>query len=128
MGSTQYTLRLLTEYAYTLDVLPIELSKNLADLRELDAVLSAPITTITNKLNRLADVIEGKVDFPDFDDKDNERERVKKSKMSREERLEYEFSRAMVEAKDLRLGSDDKIKVASQTADMVSSLMNDIQL
>ena len=124
MGSTQYTLRLLTEYAYTLDVLPLELSKNLADLRELDAVLSTPIVTITNKFNLIADVIEGKAEFPEYDEKDNEATKQKKKNMKKQDRLEFEFSKAALEAKSLKLGSDDKIKVASQLGDLVSILLD----
>jgi inhibitor of growth protein 3 len=122
MGSTQYALRLLTEYAYTLDVLPLELSKNLADLRELDAVLSTPLATITKKFNLLADVIEGKAEFPEYDEKDNETTRQRKKNMDGQDRLEYEFNKAAIEAKSLKLGSDDKIKVASQTGDLVSAI------
>jgi inhibitor of growth protein 3 len=125
MSSTQYTLRLLTEYAYALDLLPLELSKNLADLRELDAVLSAPIATITNKFNLLADVLEGKAEFPEYDEKDSEAVRQRKKNMSKAERLEHEFNRAANDAKTLKLGSDDKIKVASQTADLVTSVLLD---
>jgi len=121
MGSTQYTLRLLTEYAYTLDVLPLELSKNLADLRELDAVLSTPIATITNKFNLIADVMEGKAEFPEHDGKDNEATKQRKKGMQKQDRLEYELSKAASEAKSLKLGSDDKIKVASQLGDLLAN-------
>jgi inhibitor of growth protein 3 len=55
---TAYTLTLLSEYAYTLDTLPLELSRHYADLRELDAVLSSSMTSIMAKVQRLTTLIE----------------------------------------------------------------------
>ncbi|EEB92054.1 hypothetical protein MPER_09491, partial [Moniliophthora perniciosa FA553] len=51
--STVYTLNLLSEYTHTLDSLPLDLSRNFADLRELDAVLSSSMASITAKITML---------------------------------------------------------------------------
>jgi len=48
-----FALSLLSEYTHSLDSLPLDLSRNFADLRELDAVLSSSMTSITAK-NKIA--------------------------------------------------------------------------
>ena len=48
---TPYTLALLSEHTNALDTLPIDLSRNLSDLRELDAVLSSSFISITAKIH-----------------------------------------------------------------------------
>lgn len=55
---TPYTLALLSEYTNTLETLPIDLSRNLADLRELDALLSSSFISITAKIHNLTSMIE----------------------------------------------------------------------
>src|SRR4051812_5489681 len=55
---TTYSLALLAEYTHTLDSLPLDLSRNFADLRELDAVLSSSMSSITTKINDLTRMIE----------------------------------------------------------------------
>ena len=44
---TALSLACLSEYAHTLDSLPIDLSRSYGDLRELDAVLSSSMTILT---------------------------------------------------------------------------------
>src|SRR5438552_1112632 len=56
--STAYTLSLLSEYTLTLDSLPLDLSRNFADLRELDAVLSSSMASITSKIHSLTRMVE----------------------------------------------------------------------
>lgn len=92
-----YSLSLLSEYTHTLDTLPLDLSKQFADLRELDAVLSASMHTITAKVNRLIDMIEHDT-------------------QPKESRL-WLLAEIAEEAQRLKLGGEDKIRVASQAAD-----------
>ncbi|KAI5998052.1 hypothetical protein EDD15DRAFT_2243270 [Pisolithus albus] len=95
--STVYTLSLLSEYTHTLDCLPFDLSRNFADLRELDAVLSSLMTSITTKIQRLTKVIE-------------------EGALSKQERL-FLLTEIADEAARLKLGGEDKIRVACQAAD-----------
>ncbi|KZT27668.1 hypothetical protein NEOLEDRAFT_1026300, partial [Neolentinus lepideus HHB14362 ss-1] len=95
---TAYSLTLLSEYTHTLDSLPIDLSRNFADLRELDAVLSSSMQSVTAKVERLTKMIE------DNDANQNE------------ERLGL-LAEIAAEAQRLKPGSDDKIRVACHAAD-----------
>jgi inhibitor of growth protein 3 len=95
--NTVYALTLLSEYAHTLDSLPIDLSRNFAYLRELDAVLSSSIQSITTKIYDLIAMIE-------------------EGSATKEDRL-WLLSNIAEEAQRLKLGGEDKIRVASQGAD-----------
>jgi inhibitor of growth protein 3 len=95
--NTLYALTLLSEYTHTLDSLPIDLSRNFADLRELDAVLSSSIQSITAKIYNLISMIE-------------------EDKTTNEDRL-WLLSDIAEEAQRLKLGGEDKIRVACQGAD-----------
>jgi len=95
--STVYALTLLSEYTHTLDSLPIDLSRNFADLRELDAVLSSSIHSITAKIYRLISMIE--------DDTATNADRL------------WLLSDIAAEAQRLKVGGEDKIRVACQGAD-----------
>ncbi|EPQ60224.1 hypothetical protein GLOTRDRAFT_67648 [Gloeophyllum trabeum ATCC 11539] len=94
---TAYSLTLLSEYTHTLDSLPIDLSRNFADLRELDAVLSSSMQSVTAKVERLTKMIE-------------------ENTSPKEERL-YLLAEIAEEASRLKPGSDDKIRVACHAAD-----------
>ncbi|KAF9245673.1 hypothetical protein BU15DRAFT_40459 [Melanogaster broomeanus] len=94
-----YTLSLLSEYNHTLDSLPLDLSRNFADLRELDAVLSSSMASITMKIRKLTQMIE-------------------EGSMSKQERLIL-LADIADEAGRLKLGGEDKIRVACQAADNV---------
>jgi len=94
---TPYTLALLSEYTHTLDALPIDLSRNFADLRELDAVLSSSVAAITEKIIDLTTMIE-------------------QGKASKQDKL-WLLSDIAEEAQRLKLGGEDKIRVACQAAD-----------
>ncbi|KAJ7620969.1 hypothetical protein FB45DRAFT_928004 [Roridomyces roridus] len=96
-SSSAFALSLLREYTHTLDALPIDLSKNFAELRELDAVLSTAMSTLTSKITLLTDMIE-------------------RGKGQQEERL-WLLIEIAEEAQRLRLGGEDKIRVAYQAAD-----------
>ncbi|KAG6877609.1 hypothetical protein C0993_005735 [Termitomyces sp. T159_Od127] len=95
--NTPYTLALLSEYTHTLDTLPLELSRNFADLRELDAVLSSSMASLTTKINKLTRMIE-------------------ENKEDKQDRL-WLLADIAEEAARLKLGGDDKIRVACQAAD-----------
>ncbi|KAF8493342.1 hypothetical protein JB92DRAFT_2999442 [Gautieria morchelliformis] len=95
--ATAHSLLVLAEYAHTLDSLPLDLSRQFADLRELDAVLSASTVSVTQKIYELIDLVEN-------------------SGASREARL-AKLTDISEEAQRLKLGGEDKIRVASQAAD-----------
>ncbi|KAI0785407.1 hypothetical protein BC629DRAFT_1271853, partial [Irpex lacteus] len=93
---TAHSLALLTEYTHSLDSLPLDLSRNFADLRELDAVLSSSMTAVTNKVIQLTNLIE--------------------NHPSKEERLHL-LADIADEVSKLKPGADDKIRVACHAAD-----------
>ncbi|KAF8203896.1 hypothetical protein BJ912DRAFT_841268 [Pholiota molesta] len=95
--SAPYSLALLSEYTHTLDSLPIDLSRNFADLRELDAVLSSSVLSITARIQNLTAMIE-------------------EGRASKEDRL-WLLTEIAEEAQRLKLGGEDKIRVACQAAD-----------
>ncbi|KAF8963948.1 hypothetical protein BDZ97DRAFT_1919476 [Flammula alnicola] len=97
VDNTLFSLALLAEYVHTLDSLPIDLSRNFADLRELDAVLSSSVLSITAKAQNLTTMIE-------------------EGKASKEDRL-WLLTEIADEAQRLKLGAEDKIRVACQAAD-----------
>ncbi|KAI8990670.1 hypothetical protein BD414DRAFT_484433 [Trametes punicea] len=95
--STAYGLALLSEYTHTLDSVPADLSRSFGDLRELDAVLSSSITLLTAKINELIVMIETKTGTND-------------------DRL-FLLTEIADEAARLKLGGEDKIRVACHAAD-----------
>jgi inhibitor of growth protein 3 len=97
---TAHSLALLTEYTHSLDSLPLDLSRNFADLRELDAVLSSSMTAVTNKVIQLTGMIE--------------------NHPSKEERLHL-LADIADEVSKLKPGADDKIRVACHAADALRS-------
>ncbi|KAG2365537.1 hypothetical protein BDR07DRAFT_1276922 [Suillus spraguei] len=94
-------LSLLSEYTHTLDSLPLDLSRNFADLRELDAVLSSSMTSITAKIQNLTQMIED-------------------GTVPKQDRL-FLLTDIAEEAARLKLGGEDKIRVACQAADNLKS-------
>ncbi|TFK70437.1 hypothetical protein BDN72DRAFT_870297 [Pluteus cervinus] len=105
--NTVYALSLLSEYTHALDSLPVDLSRNFADLRELDAVLSSSMTTITAKIYDLIQMIE-------------------QNSAPKEERL-WLLVEIAEEATRLKLGGEDKIRVACQAADNLKSHANHLR-
>ena len=96
-AKTAHSLAILSEYTHTLDSVPLDLSRNFADLRELDAVLSASMSTVTNKVIQLTSMIESK-------------------SASKEDRL-WLLAEIADEVSRLKPGADDKIRVACHAAD-----------
>ncbi|KAI9570155.1 hypothetical protein HD554DRAFT_2170337 [Boletus coccyginus] len=92
-----YSLSLLSEYNHSLDSLPLDLSRNFADLRELDAVLSSSMASIIIKITTLTQIIED-------------------GSSSNQERLIL-LADIAEDAARLKLGGEDKIRVACQAAD-----------
>ncbi|KAF5392616.1 hypothetical protein D9757_002214 [Collybiopsis confluens] len=102
-----YTLSLVSEYAHTLDSLPLDLSRNFADLRELDAVLSSSMASITQKITALTRMIE-------------------QGSGKKEERL-WLLTEIADEAARLKPGGEDKIRVACQAADGLKNHANHLR-
>jgi inhibitor of growth protein 3 len=96
-----HSLALLSEYAHTLDSVPLDLSRNFADLRELDAVLSSSITSVTSKVIQLTSMVETR-------------------SASKEDRL-WLLAEIADEVSKLKPGADDKIRVACQAADQLKA-------
>ncbi|KAH9829424.1 uncharacterized protein C8Q71DRAFT_718294 [Rhodofomes roseus] len=95
--ATAHSLAILGEYTHTLDSLPLDLSRNFAEFRELDAVLSASMSSLTSKITQLTTMLETNVG-------------------TKEERL-WLLADIAEEATHLKLGSEDKIRVACHAAD-----------
>ena len=98
-ATTAHALTLLSEYTQSLDSLPADVSRQFADLRELDAVLSASVHALTSKINRLIDMIESNA-------------------APKEQRI-WLLMEIADEAQRLKLGGEDKIRVAAQVADFL---------
>ncbi|GJE89574.1 inhibitor of growth (ING) domain-containing protein [Phanerochaete sordida] len=98
---TAHSLAILQEYTHTLDSVPLDLSRNFADLRELDAVLSSSMTTVTSKVIELTNMIENR-------------------SSSKEDRL-WLLAEIADEVSRLKPGADDKIRVACHAADGLKS-------
>ena len=100
-----YIHTLTTELASTLDQIPQDLARQFGDLRELDAVLSSSLQQITQRINDLTQRIEATV-----------RPGVQHNPT--------QLFRALTEIADetgrIKLGGEDKIRVASLAADNVS--------
>ncbi|KAJ7597286.1 hypothetical protein C8J56DRAFT_773740 [Mycena floridula] len=105
--SDAYSLVLLAEYTNTLDALPLDVSRSFADLRELDAVMSAGMASITTKIQNLTQMIE-------------------QGTVPKEERL-WLLTDIADEATRLKPGGEDKIRVAAQAADHLKSHNNHLK-
>ena len=103
-ASTPYSLELLSEYAHTLDAMPLDLSRIFADLRELDAVLNSSAASVVSKIYRLIDMIEDR-------------------SATNEQRL-WLLGEISEEACKVRPGADDKIRIATQAADSLIAQKN----
>ncbi|KAH7106867.1 hypothetical protein BKA62DRAFT_685327 [Auriculariales sp. MPI-PUGE-AT-0066] len=102
--ASAYEHLLLGEYAASLDSIPLDVAKSLADLRELDGVLNNAIVSFTARLNALTDVLE-----------------------DHEATAEMRFLKLMDladHATQLKMGNEDKIRVATTTADILQTHRN----
>jgi inhibitor of growth protein 3 len=90
----------LSAYADALDALPLDLTRSFSDLRELDAVLGAHLNSLTNRLIHLTALVED-------------------SSFSAGERI-LALKEVAEEARAYKMGGEDKIRVALNTAETVS--------
>lgn len=97
---TLYTT--LAAYADALDALPLDLTRSFSDLRELDAVLGSHIKALINRLARLTCLVEDETVAP-------------------AERM-LALKEVAEEARGYKMGGEDKIRVALNTAETVSIL------
>lgn len=91
----------LAAYADALDALPLDLTRSFSDLRELDAVLGSHLNSLTARLNHLTALIED----PDVD---------------QGQRL-LALKEVAEEARAYKMGGEDKIRVALNTAETIIS-------
>lgn len=91
----------LAAYADALDALPLDLTRSFSDLRELDAVLGSHLNSLTARLNHLTALIED----PDID---------------QGQRL-LALKEVAEEARAYKMGGEDKIRVALNTAETIIS-------
>ncbi|THV06492.1 hypothetical protein K435DRAFT_645105 [Dendrothele bispora CBS 962.96] len=103
-----YSLNLLSEYNHTLDSLPLDLSRHFADLRELDAVLSSSMASITAKITKLTHMVEENIG-------------------QQGERL-WLLTEIAEEAARLKPGGEDKIRVACQAADALNGHLSHLKV
>lgn len=94
-------------FGSTLDEIPQDMCRHFADLRELDAVLSASLNSITLRINQLTDQIEANIDAPQGD----------KSKDTVE--LFHALHEIAEDLRNIKPGGEDKIRVASLAAEHV---------
>ncbi|EST06215.1 Zinc finger, PHD-finger [Kalmanozyma brasiliensis GHG001] len=91
----------LAAYADALDALPLDLTRSFSDLRELDAVLGSHLNSLTARLNHLTALIED----PSID---------------QGQRL-LALKEVAEEARAYKMGGEDKIRVALNTAETIIS-------
>ncbi|UZJ56700.1 hypothetical protein CBS101457_006020 [Exobasidium rhododendri] len=91
----------LAAYADALDALPLDLTRSFSDLRELDAVLGAHLNSLTNRLIHLTALVED-------------------SNFSAGERI-LALKEVAEEARAYKMGGEDKIRVALNTAETIIS-------
>ena len=91
----------LVAYADALDALPLDLTRSFSDLRELDAVLGSHLNSLTARLNHLTALIED----PTVD---------------QGQRL-LALKEVAEEARAYKMGGEDKIRVALNTAETIIS-------
>ncbi|KAK9893743.1 hypothetical protein P389DRAFT_107854 [Cystobasidium minutum MCA 4210] len=99
---------LCTTFGDCIEALPPTLTRSISDLRELDAVLSGSISTITEQLNELLRMLEDPKVLP-------------------EQRF-HQLRRLADEAKDFRLGGEDKIRVATGTCETLIHHTNQLDV
>lgn len=102
--SLRNTLAVCAAFADCVEALPPSITRSISDLRELDAVLSGSLGTITDKLNRLLDMLEQPLNA--------------EAAVMPEERLLL-LKEIAEEARSFRLGGEDKIRVATGTCETV---------
>ncbi|GAA5980942.1 hypothetical protein JCM5350_004773 [Sporobolomyces pararoseus] len=105
-------IHLVSTFADTLDSLPPSLTRSLSDLKELDAVLSGSLQSITDKLKLLADMMY--TPPPDSTDAHTQ------PKYTPLERLKL-LREVTEDARTFQVGGEDKIRVATNTCESIST-------
>ncbi|KZV61599.1 hypothetical protein PENSPDRAFT_678539 [Peniophora sp. CONT] len=105
---TAYSVMLLDDYTHTLDMLPTDLSRQFADLRELDAVLSSAVQLLIAKIDAFLLLLA----TPTTSLNDEERGRLVRDRQKMLAEIADDAAR-------LKLGGEDKIRVACQAADQL---------
>ncbi|KAM0756065.1 hypothetical protein T439DRAFT_19763 [Meredithblackwellia eburnea MCA 4105] len=105
-------IHLVSTFADTLDALPPSLTRSLSDLKELDAVLSGSLQTITAKLQLLLTMMN--TPPPGSSDTDD------KPQFTPLQRLQL-LREVTEEARIFRLGGEDKIRVATGTCETIAT-------
>lgn len=100
-AADRMAFRALMQYADQLDALPLELTRTMSDLRELDAVLGAHVNSLTTRMSQLTSLVENREATPG-------------------ERL-VTLKEVAEEARAYKLGGDDKIRVAVAAADTLEA-------
>ncbi|EPQ29512.1 uncharacterized protein PFL1_02731 [Pseudozyma flocculosa PF-1] len=100
-SSAEHFFVTLAAYADALDALPLDLTRSFSDLRELDAVLGSHLNSLTARLNHLTALIQD----PDID---------------QGQRL-LALKEVAEEARAYKMGGEDKIRVALNTAETIIS-------
>lgn len=91
----------LMHYADQLDALPLELTRTMSDLRELDAVLGGHVSNLNSRMSQLTALVENRHSTPG-------------------ERL-VTLKEVAEEARGYKLGGDDKIRVAVAAAETLAA-------
>ncbi|GAA6018941.1 hypothetical protein JCM11491_005687 [Sporobolomyces phaffii] len=104
-------IHLVSTFADTLDSLPPSLTRSLSDLKELDAVLSGSLQSITDKLKLLVDMMN--TPPPGSSDPDaRQYTPLERLKLLRE---------VTEDARTFQVGGEDKIRVATNTCESIST-------
>ncbi|GAA5912623.1 uncharacterized protein JCM6883_005332 [Sporobolomyces salmoneus] len=105
-------IHLVSTFADTLDSLPPSLTRSLSDLKELDAVLSGSLQSITDKLKLLSEMMY--TPPPGSTEAENE------PKYTPLERLKL-LREVTEDARTFQVGGEDKIRVATNTCESIST-------
>ncbi|KAL8293781.1 hypothetical protein RQP46_000482 [Phenoliferia psychrophenolica] len=105
-------LTCISSFTDVLDSLPPELTRSLSDLRELDAVLSGSLQSITSKLEVLLTMMNSP--------RPGSTEEADAPKFTPLQRLQI-LREVTEDAKVFRLGGEDKVRVASGTCETIAT-------
>ncbi|GAA5913881.1 hypothetical protein JCM6882_004386 [Rhodosporidiobolus microsporus] len=109
-------IHLVSAFTDALDSLPPSLTRSLSDLKELDAVLNSSLQTITDKLRLLREMMH----TPEPGSKEAAVDGSKPPKYTPLDRLKL-LREVADDARVFRLGGEDKIRVATNTCETIST-------
>ncbi|GAA6064416.1 hypothetical protein JCM10212_002843 [Sporobolomyces blumeae] len=105
-------IHLVSTFADTLDSLPPTLTRSLSDLKELDAVLSGSLQSITDKLRLLSDMMQSSQPGAEAGEGKPKYTPLDRLKLLRE---------VTEDARTFQVGGEDKIRVATNTCETIST-------